>query len=84
MNCTVLVDAAVTVSTLYTRRPLECINNMFSYSIMLLGNSLICVHSSMVLRGEYEEGVLSEGVKKSQGRAFLCFRKDVVDPHVCV
>lgn len=26
--------------------------------------------------------MLSEGVRKSKGRAFLCFTKDVIDPHV--
>lgn len=26
--------------------------------------------------------MLSEGVRKSKGWAFLCFTKDVIDPHV--
>lgn len=51
MYCTVLINATVTVSTLYTLRPLKCLNDIFSYSIMLLQDSfewvkwgLNCVH----------------------------------------
>lgn len=31
---------------------------------------------------EEEKKMLSEGVSKSKGGAFLCFTKDVIDPHV--
>ncbi len=33
-------------------------------------------------RRNKEEKVFSEGVRKWKGRAFLCYTKDVIDPHV--
>lgn len=59
MYCKVLINATATVSTLYKLRPLKCLNNLFSYSIMLLQRSLsewnevwTVFITSMVLREE--------------------------------
>lgn len=56
--------------------------NVITEQFRVKGNEVETVFvTSMVLREEKEEKVLG-GSFKSKGRAFLCFTKDVIDPHV--
>ena len=80
-------NKTVTVSTLYTVRPLkqhfQFQLNVITEQFWVNGNwALNCVHYVHGAERSKEEEVLTEGQRASQGRAFLCFTKDVIDPCV--